>query len=73
MAMTNEERREYYRNNYAKHREKILAKVKAYYQNNKRKCNLWSAEYYAKHREELKAKRKERLNEIKHNHGETTD
>jgi hypothetical protein len=28
MAMTNEERREYYRNNYAKHREELKAKRK---------------------------------------------
>lgn len=64
---------EYKRAYYLAHREELLAKAKAYYQNNKRKCNLRSADYYAKHREELKAKQWKRYREMKQSHGESTN
>lgn len=73
MAMTKEERREYYRAYYANHRDEILAEKKTWYAQNKRKCNLYSSAYYTKHREELKARAKKRYRETKNNHDESTD
>lgn len=73
MAMTKEERREYFRAYYAQHREEILANKKAWYAQNSRKCNLYASAYYAKHREELKAKQLKRYHEMKQSHGENTD
>lgn len=71
--MTKDERREYFSTYYAEHRDEILARKKAWYAQNKRKCCLYHSAYYAKHREELKAKQLKRYHEMKQTHGENTD